>query len=172
MSNMTSPSDVDIIIPKRSKFERLGSEYNLETDGSIHLNNKFNIDRWQTFNQGTGLWEDALLREDPKINRQEMFNMRMNRWEVIPPKTPSSGEYKVDLNTANAIEMLLFRIYSNTHIKQVDIRTIIISIIIFTVFILILLVGFGIYSYLENQKQKKELQSLKKELDEKVNIVK
>ena len=43
-------NDIELIIPKKSKFERFGSEYNLDTDGSIHLNNKFNdiTKQWET----------------------------------------------------------------------------------------------------------------------------
>ena len=115
--------------------------------------------------------EEALLREDPKINKKEMYNMRLNRWEIVP-NISFSKDYNVKLNTQNAIEMLLHRIYSTTHIKQVDVRTIMIIIIIFTIIMLILLAGLSAYVFITSNKQKKELDSLKKELDNNSNTVK
>lgn len=167
-----SIEDIDLIIPKKNKFERFGSEYNLETDGSIHLNNKFNSanERWETWNQGKGEWEVAIIREDPETKKKEMFNRRLDRWETIP-KTTISKDYNVKLNTQNAIEMLLHKIYSNTHIKQVNIRTVILIIIISIIIMLILLTGLSIYVFMKSKSQKNELDILKNELINKSNNI-
>lgn len=160
---MASTTDVKIELPS---YDSVGS---LTSEGSIHLDNKFDYieEKWKTYDPNSpnkDKWIDAEIRP-LSYGRKEMNVKQLNKWVEIPPYSP---DYK-----AHITELLLHRIYSGTHIWQIE-NTSWIKLIF--VLIILLIVGLGVYIYWKETEQKKEpelikkeLELIKKELDKKLN---
>lgn len=137
---MSSPNDVDIIMQKQNSRRS----------------------PWQSWGE---------YRQESSLHFGKEKDPKTGEWKVVSNPTDNIvnfGNYTSNLNNKEAIEMLLYRIYSGTYIWQIESTTWIKIMFV----LIILLIGFSSYIFIENQKQKKELKSLKKELDNKVNIVK
>jgi hypothetical protein len=107
--------------------------------------------------------------QESSLHFGKEFNKETNKWEPLNKIDPNAriikyGEYTVNLDSIGAIEVLLYRIYSNVYNVKYKFSILLIVTILLTI-------GLFIYFFIEFSKQKKELNLVKKELDKKTNIV-
>jgi hypothetical protein len=119
-------------------------------------------------------WGD--YKQESSLHFGKEKDPKTGEWKVVSNPTDNIvnfGDYTSNLNSKEAIEMLLYRIYSGTYMWQIENTT---WIKLIFVLIILLIVGLGVYIYWKETEQKKEselikkeLELIKKELDKKLN---